>query len=205
MPPSPTLAIKSKKILSQGWGTLTQYVFSLVHRDGSMQEHKREVYDHGNASAILLLDPERRVLTLVRQFRLPPHLLGDDGHMLEVCAGLLEGDTPADCAIKEAIEETGIRPSTLTHAFDIYASPGSVAEKTHCFIGLHSAKDRIGKGGGLDEEGEDIEIVEVGFDDALHMIETGAIVDCKTVALLQHAALKGLLNQPARVPAQAFG
>lgn len=193
MPASPPIRIESKKILARAWGTLTEYVFALRYRDGSENVHTREVYDHGNAAAILLIDAGRRVLTLVRQFRLPPHLLGDDGHMLEVCAGLLDGDAPEACARKEALEETGIAPASLTHAFDLYASPGSVAEKTHCFVGFYSEADRTGPGGGLDHEGEDIEIVEIGFDAALSLIETGGITDAKTIALIQHAALNSLL------------
>lgn len=194
MPSSSRISIKSKKILARAWGTLTQYDFTLPAGNGTESRHIREVYDHGNAAAILLLDPTRRCLTLVRQFRLPPLLLGDDGHMLEVCAGLLEGDTPEDCARKEALEETGIAPATLTHAFDLYASPGSLAEKTHCFLGFYGENNRIGSGGGLAHEGEDIEIVEIGFPDALGLIERGAILDSKTVALIQHAALKRFLG-----------
>lgn len=191
--PSP-IRIESKKILARAWGSLTEYVFSLPHRDGSENRHTREVYDHGNAAAILLIDPDRRCLTLVRQFRLPPHLLGDDGYLLEVCAGLLDGDTPEACAKKEAMEETGIAPQTLAHVFDLYASPGSLSEKTHCFLGFYTQTDRTGAGGGLGHEGEDIEIVEIGFDEALGLIEQGAIVDSKTVALIQHAALKRILR-----------
>lgn len=188
-----SIRIESKKILAQAWGTLTEYVISLANRQGSENRLTREVYDHGNAAAVLLLDPARHSVTLVRQFRLPPHILGDDGHMLEACAGLLDGDAPEICARKEAMEETGIAPSSLAHAFDLYASPGSLSEKTHCFIGFYDETGRTGAGGGLDHEGEDIEIVEIGFDDALGLIEIGAIVDSKTVALIQHAALKGLL------------
>lgn len=193
MPPSSPIPIRSKKTLARAWGTLSEYIFAARHRDGTEHTHTREVYDHGNAAAILLIDPARRVLTLVRQFRLPVHLLGDEGQMLEVCAGLLDGDTPEVCARKEAIEETGIAPQSLTHAFDMYASPGSLAEKVHCFIGIYTEINRNGPGGGLAHEGEDIEIVEYPFDSALGLIETGAIIDAKTIALIQHAALKDFL------------
>lgn len=193
MSPRPKPRLVAEKILAKGWGTLTSHTIRLRHSDGSDRTLVREVYDHGSASAILLLNPERRVLALVRQFRLPAHLNGDDGYLLEACAGLLDGDTPEDCARKEAIEETGIAPHTIGHAFDIYASPGSLTEKIHCFVGLYSDGDKIALGGGLDHEDEDIEIVEIGFDEALPLIATGAVIDAKTVALIQHAALAGLL------------
>ncbi|UYQ72433.1 NUDIX domain-containing protein [Pelagibacterium flavum] len=191
--PTPIL-IKSKKILASAWGSLTEYVLGVKRADGRGLDLVREVYDHGSAAAILLLDPQRAVMTLVRQFRLPPHLNGDDGNMIEVCAGLLDGDDPETCVTKEALEETGIVPSSLHFAFEIYASPGSLSEKAHCFIGLYDETCRMGTGGGLAEEGEEIECVEIGFDAALDMIDNGHIIDAKTVALIQHAALKGFLG-----------
>lgn len=193
MTPRPAPRILAEKILAAGWGTLSSSTITLAHSDGADRTFDREVYDHGSAAAILLLDPGHRIVTLVRQFRFPAHLNGDAPYLLEACAGLLDGDTPEICATKEAMEETGIAPSEIRHAFDIYASPGSLTEKIHCFIGFHDRAGRIGKGGGLDHESEDIEIVEIGFDSALNLIETGAIIDAKTVALIQHAALKGLL------------
>ena len=110
--PTPIL-IKSKKILASAWGSLTEYVLGVKRADGRALDLVREVYDHGSAAAILLLDPQRAVMTLVRQFRLPPHLNGDDGNMIEVCAGLLDGDDPETCVTKEALEETGILQPAL--------------------------------------------------------------------------------------------
>lgn len=179
----------SKKILAENWGSLSAHEFEYRTRNGATQTLVREVYDHGSAAAILLTDPEAGRITLVRQFRLPAYINGDDGFLLEACAGLLDGDSPEACAKKEAMEETGIAPRTLTHAFDIYASPGSVTEKVHCFIGTYGQADRKGNGGGLDHEGEDIEIVELDFDEALAMTTDGTIMDAKTVALIQFAAL----------------
>ena len=195
--PSP-IAIKTKKILASAWGSLTEYVLGVKRADGTSVELIREVYDYGNAAAILLLDSERRVVTLVRQFRLPPHLNGDDGTMVEVCAGLLDGDDPETCAKKEALEETGIVPQRLQFAFEIYASPGSLSEKVHCFVGFYSENDRVNAGGGLADEGEEIELVEIGFEKVLDMIANGEIIDAKTVALVQHAALKGFFANPPR-------
>ena len=194
MPKRPEPTPIGKKILARGWGTLTSHTIALVRRDGTPQTLVRETYDHGSAAAVLLLDPVRRVMLLVRQFRLPPHLNGDDGYLLEVCAGLLDGDTPEDCARKEAIEETGHAPVGLTRAFDFYPSPGSLTEKVHCFTATYDPHARVAPGGGLDHEGEDIEIVEIDFDGALDMIARGDISDGKTIALIQHAALRGLLG-----------
>lgn len=188
MPSTPKII--ARKILYEGWTTLT--LFDIATADG--RTHRRDVFDHGHAAAVLLLDPERHRMLLVRQFRLPVHLSGDDGFLIEVCAGLLDGDDAQTCAQREAMEETGIVPYALEHAFDIYASPGAFTEKVSCFIGLYRETDRVHDGGGLAHEGEEIELIEIGFDEALKMIRAGEIIDAKTVALIQHAALEGLLT-----------
>lgn len=187
-------AILSEKIVFKGWSTFSLYEIAVPNAAGTPVTHTREVSDHGHAATILLLDPEKRVTTLVRQFRLGAHLGGGESFLLEACAGLLDGEAPEICARREAVEETGIAPHTIRHAFDIYASPGALTEKSHCFIGLYGQADRVGHGGGLAHEGEDIEVVEIGFAEARKMIRDGRIIDAKTVALIQHAALEGLLD-----------
>ena len=74
-----------------------------------------------------------------------------------------------------------------------YMSPGSVTERLHLFTAEYTAADRVSAGGGHAGEGEDIEVIEVTLDDALAMIERGEIVDAKTIMLLYHARLKGLI------------
>lgn len=186
--------VLSEKIVFEGWNRLTRYEIAIPDTTGTLYPHAREIIDHGHAAATLLIDSANQIITLVRQFRLAPHLSGDDGFLLEVCAGLLDSDTPEICAKREAIEETGIAPHTLIHAFDIYASPGALTEKVSCFIGLYGDADRVGHGGGLDAEGENIEVVEISFKDARAMIRDGRVIDAKTVALIQHAALEGFLD-----------
>jgi hypothetical protein len=68
-------------------------------------------------------------------------------------------------------------------------TPGAVTEKLHFFVAEYEPHMRIGAGGGLPHEGEEIEVLELGIDQALAMIEDGRIVDAKTIMLLQHAAL----------------
>lgn len=177
------------KVLARGWSSLTNYTLDYTRRDGAVQRLQREVYDHGGAAAILLFDPDRDTVLLVRQYRFPPSLNGDDPEMLEVCAGLLDGDDPRACAIREAIEETGHEPENVRHVCDVYTSPGAVTEKTSFFIGHYHSGTRRNEGGGLKDEGEEIELVELPLPEALSMIADGRIVDLKTVALLQHLAL----------------
>jgi nudix-type nucleoside diphosphatase (YffH/AdpP family) len=174
--------------LAREWGRFTNYTIDYRRKDGQVQRFKREVYDHGSAAAILLFDPARETVLLVRQFRFPVLLNGDAADLLEACAGMLDGDLPEACAIREAIEETGHAPEQVRHVCDVYASPGAMTEKISLFVGHYSAGTRQHGGGGLIEEGEEIEVVELPLSDAMAMIGSGQIMDAKTVILLQYLA-----------------
>lgn len=187
-----SVKIVSTRLLAQNWGSLTEATIDYRRRDGSVQRLTREIYDHGSAAAVLLHDPRRDTVLLVRQFRLPPQLNGDDPYLLEACAGLLDGEAPEVAAAREALEETGHAPRQLRHVADMYGSPGSVTEKTTLFIGHYDETTRRHAGGGIEAEGEEIELVELSFVDALAMIGDGRIVDGKTIILLQHLALEKL-------------
>lgn len=193
---SADVRIESRTVLAHDWGNLSRYTIEVRRRSGDWQRQSREVYDHGSAAAVLLCDPERGTVILTRQFRLPAHLNGDNPALIEVCAGLLDGDDPETCARREAEEETGYRVDAVTHAFDAYMSPGSLTEKLSFFVAQYHAGHRVSDGGGLEYEGEDIEVMEVPFTSALEMVRTGAIIDAKTIMLLQHAQLSGMF--PAR-------
>jgi nudix-type nucleoside diphosphatase (YffH/AdpP family) len=183
--------IVGEELLAKNWGVLKKYTFDFLRRDGSWQRQVRETYDRGPAAAVLLHCPEKSTVILVRQFRFPIFATGRDGLLLEVCAGLLDGDSPEACARREAEEEAGVRIKAIRHAFDADMSPGSVIETISCFVGEYDAGARISAGGGLHDEGEDIEVVELGVDEAKAMIASGGITDAKTILLLQHLALGG--------------
>jgi nudix-type nucleoside diphosphatase (YffH/AdpP family) len=178
------------QLLSNNWYVLRKITFDLRRRDGSWQRQSREAYDRGNGAALLLFDPRRRTVVLTRQFRLPAFINGGaDGYLIEACAGLLDGDDPETCIRREAEEETGYRIRAPRKVFEAYMSPGSVTEKLHFFVAEYQAEDRINAGGGLADEGEDIEVIEMPLAEALAGIRNGLIQDAKTVMLLQHVAL----------------
>jgi GDP-mannose pyrophosphatase NudK len=179
-------------VLYEGRFPLTRTRVELRDAQGAVFEIDHEVYRHGFAAAVLLYDPDRRVVMLVRQFRMPPWLAEGATEMLEACAGMLDGDAPEVCARREAIEETGVEAHDFTHAFDAYMSPGGVTERISCFTARYAPQDRKHAGGGVDAD-EHIEIVEMAFDEALAMIARGEIRDAKTIALLYHARVAGLL------------
>jgi GDP-mannose pyrophosphatase NudK len=176
------------EVLSDNWYVLRKVTFRLRKRDGSWETQSREAYDRGNGATILLYDRDRRTVVLTRQFRLPTYVNGNtSGMLIEACAGLLDNDAPETCIAREAFEETGYEVRNPRKVMQAYMSPGSVTEILHFFVAEYSRAHRVGDGGGVEEE--DIEVMELSFDDALARIASGEIRDGKTIMLLQYAAL----------------
>jgi GDP-mannose pyrophosphatase NudK len=183
----------AQKTLADGRFRLTRTRAEIEEDDGARRVLDHEIYHHGPAAAVLLYDPARRVVTLVRQFRLAAYLADGTPEMLEACAGMLDGDDAETCARREALEETGVRIVAARHAFDAFTSPGALTETIGCFVAAYNASDRVGEGGGVDAD-ERIEVVEVGYEQAEAMIATGAIRDAKTIALIYYAKATGLFG-----------
>ena len=175
--------------LSDTWGLLQRHEFELKRRDGSWQHQIRETYDRGDGAAVLLCNLGDGSVVLTRQFRYPAFYRGEQPYLIEVCAGKLEGDDPETCARKEAVEETGYEVGGLEKAFDCFMSPGSVTERLTLFLGFIEGGAES-SGGGLHDEGEDIEVIRLPFAEAMRQVGTGEIADAKTVMLLQYAALR---------------
>ncbi|PQO97161.1 MULTISPECIES: NUDIX domain-containing protein [Pseudomonas] len=184
--------IIESQVLSHDWYLLKKITFDYLRNNGDWQRQTREVYDRGNGAAILLFNREKRTVVLTRQFRLPVFVNGHDGLLIEVAAGLLEGAAPEERIRAEAEEETGYRVHHVQKVFESYMSPGSVTEKLHFFIAEYDASSKVGEGGGLEEETEELEVLEWPFDDALEAFYRGEICDAKTIMLLQYAAMKNI-------------
>ena len=192
---NPKVKNVEKILLSDNWYTLNKVVFDYQNRDGSWSSQARESYDRGNGATVLLYNREKQTVILIRQFRMPSYLNGNsDGMLIETCAGVLDGDDPETCVLKEAEEESGIRPRKAEKVFESYMSPGAVTEIIHFYVAEYTDADRVGPGGGLESEQEDIEVLEVPFEKALEMVSDGSIRDGKTIMLLQYAKLQGLLD-----------
>ena len=179
--------------LSDTWGLLQRHEFELKRRNGAWQKQIRETYDRGDGAAVLLCDLSDRTVILTRQFRYPAYYRGEAAYVIEACAGKLDGDGPEACARKEALEETGYRVGRMEQAYDCFMSPGSVTERLSLFVGIVEGQAET-VGGGLEDEGEDIEVIRLPFATAMKLVETGEIADAKTILLLQYAALKGLFS-----------
>jgi nudix-type nucleoside diphosphatase (YffH/AdpP family) len=190
----PRVKIIDISLLSDNWYILKKAHFSFRRADGTWQEQTREVYDRGNGACILLYNLAQRTVILTRQFRFPAFANGYDDLLIEAPAGLLD-NMDAEARIKlETEEETGFRIGKVSKIFEAFMSPGSVTERLHFFIASYEAKDRVSSGGGHADEGEDIGVMEMKFDEAMKMLADGRIVDAKTIMLLQHAALQIFRN-----------
>jgi nudix-type nucleoside diphosphatase (YffH/AdpP family) len=173
----------------KGWNNLYRLIIDYTRSNGDTVRLTREVVDHGAAATILLYDPARDVVALVRQFRTATFYLGRDAYVLEAAAGLLDGDDPEAAVRREALEETGYRVGKVLPLFPVFGSPGALAEEVHLFVGLIDTNVREAAGGGLVEEHEDIEVVELPLDEAFAMIGEGRLPDAKTIILLQWAVM----------------
>jgi nudix-type nucleoside diphosphatase (YffH/AdpP family) len=186
---SARVKLREMKILSDRYYTLNLASFDFLRGDGTWQHQERESYDIGDAAAVLPIDRARDRVLLIKQFRWPVFEWGYKQLLVEVVAGKLDGDTPPDCIQKEALEEAGIaisNPKLVSHCF---VSPGAVKERVSLFLAEYDSSASRAKGGGHEDEGEDIEVLEMPLDDALKMAERGEIVDMKTILLLQAAKL----------------
>ena len=181
--------VKDVELLSKRRYELKSATFDYRRANGEWQTQVREVYDRGNGAALLPYNLTTRSVVLVRQFRYPAFANGYDDLLIEAAAGMLDDAEPEARIRAEAEEEIGYRLAHVRKVFKAFTSPGAVTEKLHCFVAEYDAAMRIGDGGGLADEGEDIEVLELPIDDALAMISDGRIVDAKTIMLLQYAAL----------------
>ncbi|WP_134698882.1 NUDIX hydrolase [Ammoniphilus sp. YIM 78166] len=132
---------------------------------------KREIVRHPGAVAVIAVTPEDKMV-LVRQFRKPL-----EKTILEIPAGKLEkGEAPIDCAKRELIEETGYRATDMKHVSSFYTSPGFADELIHIYeaTGLTAGEAKP-------DHDEFVDLVEVTWDEANGYIQSGDIIDAKTV------------------------
>ena len=182
------------EILSDNWYVLRKIDYEFLKKNGEWQKQSREAYDRGNGATILLYNKENSTVILTRQFRLPTYLNGNpDGMLIEACAGLLDKDNAEDCIKRETEEETGYKVSKVQKVFESYMSPGSVTEILYFFIAEYAKSMKVTAGGGIEHEQEDIEVLELDFNAALGMIDSGGIKDAKTIMLLQYLRLHAIV------------
>jgi len=185
-----------RELLSDNWYSLEKITFEYLRDDGVWEKQIREAYDRGNGAVILLYNVEKETVVLTKQFRMPTYVNGNtDGMMIEACAGILEKGNAEETIKMEVEEETGYMIDDVKKVFESYMSPGSVTEILYFFIGAYEDGMKVSEGGGADDETENIEVLEMGFNEALGMVKSGEIRDAKTIMLLQYAQIEGIFNQ----------
>lgn len=186
--------ILKTEVLSNNWYTLRKITYKQTHADGTVSEQSREAYDRGNGATILLFNKAAKTVTLTRQFRLPTYLNGNEsGYLIETCAGLLDRDNAEECIRRETEEETGYKISKVEKIFEAYMSPGSVTEILYFFVAEYTKDMKVSEGGGVEEEQENIQVLELDYQKALNMVNNGEIKDAKTIMLLQYAQIYQLI------------
>ncbi|MCR8557967.1 NUDIX domain-containing protein [Mucilaginibacter sp. BJC16-A38] len=181
-----SIQILNKETLSDKKYPLQYISFEKPDKEGVFHNHEREVYFRPDAVGVLLVDEGQRKILLTKQFRLPAFLNGSDsGYLVETCAGIIdENETPEQTAHREAEEETGYQIKELEKIASAYTSAGGITEFVHLFIANYISEKDHPKTGGL--EGEDIQLIELGFDEAREKLKQGEFRDAKTIILLQH-------------------
>lgn|SRR5690606_19119203 len=191
---NPKINILSEETLSEQKYNLKKFVLEYQEENQEKQVHTREVFDRGNGTAILLYNKAAQTVLLTKQFRLPTYLNGNQtGMLIEACAGTLDEENPKDCIIRETREETGYHIPDAEKVFEVYVSPAAVTELMYLYVAEYAPEMKLSKGGGLEEENENIENIELPFSVALEMVKNGEIRDAKTILLLQYAQLHKLL------------
>lgn len=182
------------EVLFDNWGKLKRVTYDYSTGNGKWETQTREIYDRGNGAAVLLYNKELQNIILTRQFRIPTYLNGNKtGMLIEVCAGLLDDESPEEGIKRETEEETGYKIGTIKKVFETYMSPGSVTEILYLFIAAYSSDMKVNDGGGVAHEHENIEVMEINFQKAISMVESGEIKDAKTIMLLQYVQLQNIM------------
>ncbi len=190
------VSIKSSETLSDNFFRLENVHFEMEKNDGSKEELTREVYHTADGITVLLYNKEKKSVVLTRQFRIATYLNNNPtGMLIEACAGIKEDENEHEAIVREIEEETGFRVENAKKIFELYSTPGCSTEKIYYFIAEYADGQKVSNGGGLEEEQEEIDVLEMPFEKAYLKIETGEIKDAKTIILLQYAKANHLFPE----------
>ncbi len=186
----------TSKVISNIWAKLEQVSFDFTFKNGKIERLTHEVFGKNDGVGVLLYNPSTKKVVLSKQFRIPMYVAGvADGFCVEVVGGAIDkNETPEETAIRETKEEVGYHIKNLKKVAKVFLSPGLMWEQVHIYAAEYSDDDKVEKGEGLIEEGEEIEVLETNFSDALKMIENEEIVDARTIMLLQYLQINKLIN-----------
>ncbi|WP_397446075.1 NUDIX domain-containing protein [Polaribacter sp. R77954] len=186
----------TSKVISNIWAKLEQISFDFTFKNGKTERLTHEVYGRNDGVAVLLYNPLTKKVILSKQFRIPMYVANvKNGFSIEVVGGAIDAnESPETTVIRETKEEVGYSIDNPQKVTTVFLSPGLMWEQVHLYVSEYSNEDKIEKGEGLIEEGEEIEVLETSFEDALQMIENEEIVDARTILLLQYLRINELID-----------
>lgn len=156
--------------------------------DGTMTDDVvRYNFERGNSVAVLVVNREKQTVILTKQFRFPVYMENKkNGWLLEIVAGMVDkGEDPIESAVREVREEIGYSVEQLEPICSVYLSPGGSSEKIYLYYTEINSAHKTEAGGGIANEAEDIQLVEIPISEAFKLLDAGEIVDAKTVIVLQ--------------------
>jgi len=177
--------IKSKKLIFDDFFKIQEAILRYRRFDGQMSGTVRRLnFERGDSVAAIILNRDTQRVILVNQFKYPTYEKGP-GWIYEIVAGVLNANEAPEAAMRrEMLEEIGYRADNLTYLFTFYLSPGGSSERIILYYAEVENADRVSRGGGLASEDEDIQLVEFSLPEAWQALESGAIVDAKTIVAL---------------------
>ena len=188
--PGEKVELLERTVVFQGYFRMASYLFRhSLYRGGQSGEFSREVFERGQAAAVLPYDPVRDEVVLIRQFRAGTFAAGRHPWCWEIVAGMIEeGETAEDVARREAVEEASVQILDLVPLYSLVLSPGACSETCNIFLGRI---DATGVGGihGLESENEDILVKTMPFAEARALLARDEIDNSAAVIALQWLAL----------------
>lgn len=149
---------------------------------------EREHLVRDDATGVLLYDIEQDKVVLIEQFRVGPLTHKSSPWLLEIPAGLNEGERPEEVAIKEVLEETGLTIHRPTLIGEFYTTPGAFSEKITLYYAPVDSSAAKGVHG-LAHEGEDIKVIVLGFDEVQELMNSNWVTSASTIIALQWLTL----------------
>ncbi|MBN2752808.1 MAG: NUDIX domain-containing protein [Rhodospirillaceae bacterium] len=149
----------------------------------------REIFERGQAVAVLPYDPVIYRVVLIEQFRAGALIAGWKPWLIEIAAGIIEpGETPAEVARRETAEETGLTVGRLEFIAHILCTPGGSSETLAIYC-AEVDSEKAPELAGLAHENEDIRVFSMTAQDAIALLEAGTIDNASTLITLQWLAL----------------
>ena len=176
------MPVELRKVETVYQGYLTVLAATFTGPDG--KAFRREIEHHGRASCVLPYDPERKTALLVNLPRAPVIWSGGPPELLEAPAGMVEDEDAEETAIREAMEECGVRLTRLEAIGSPFSCPGVSSERVDLFLAAYGAADRVAAGGGVEDENEHITVEEVPLALLWSWVDQRKIEDLKTLTLI---------------------